>query len=315
MDKKNFESENLISGGGIFDMNMKKKKKRGRPKKKFDDDEIEQPNKKVKYELDHLNQKIAQNKIVDEEITIRKVSSGQCYSAMIVIFDEEFQKTVEPSQEPNSIIYVKKTVELLEKRAKDEGVEFFKAEKKDVTEKNFTGMVKSIFSEKGLKEPFRKNALKLIVFYVGHGGTNFYEEYPHYSNEWGTHNTHEMFLNLKEIKLDLLIFVADCCSSKNDMLIHEEVKYPEKDESKISMFDFQGYYYIRSSQKGCYSYATANKGALFSYFLINCWKINWYKVIEKINSYLKQLQIATGEGKLIATDDRGISPKTFEWVK
>jgi len=250
-----------------------------------------------------MNDDVLQIKIEEEPFYHHEVDEGgTCQRVVIVIYDKSF-------------VYYQKALKNIYEKTKSMNCTFKPIEKEKVTVFNFQKKVKEIFQKFEIEEARdeRKNVLKLIVFYVGHGATDYRDDHPSFYTRNIPQNTYDIFESIKELDLDLLIFVADCCSALNTMVVEHEVKFPPRDETQISFFDFQGFFYIRSSQKGRYSYGDEEYGSQFLRCLNDYWKVDWFKFIEDTNDVLRKLQVATGNGVLVTSDDRDFTPKDFEW--
>lgn len=279
---------------------MDKKRKRG--KKSGEEDLEEKDAKRAKKVNDSLNRSIPELMVENEKIEVKKLgSSGKLGRLMIVIYDKEFEEH-------------EKTLKYIKERSTVEECNFLKVEKSSITVDNFALKVrKQVFgSEK--KNVFSGDVQKLIVVYVGHGATEVGSLYPSFYNKWGNHDTFQIYQSLRKLDFQLVVFIADCCSSKNSFLSTTMIKTGEEKSSEIRMFDFQGHFYVRSSLYGFYSYYDDN-GSFFTRNLMKLWDGNWYRVIKRVNECLVPVQISRGIGRIVQTNERNFTPKDFDWEK
>jgi hypothetical protein len=271
--------------------------KRKSNKRKAEDVLPYQPPRKrlklLRYSVD--DKTIIYHEETDDKIKVVEADSSK--NLFVCIYDEGWK-------------HYKKDVEGIKKKVQSSG-EFWPVKKENFQIDEF---IKRL--EDWKREKVDVDVQKVIVYYVGHGKCVNNEIYPSFKNGIGEHvNTKEVHERIRKTKsFQLVVFIADCCSSIASKSSEEDVELHKKKEFKVNYFDFQGHYYIRSCQYGTKAFGNDKFGSFFCFCFLNRWDGNWIELIKDSNQVLSKFQNPGGIGKPVRVFNRKLQ-KNFKIEK
>lgn len=285
IENKNFPTEIINS-----EISMGKKKK---AEKKFE--------KRVFYDQT-LQENVPIFEDEDEEYVDKVESEKKSFNIFYYIYDPlwKYAKTDE-----KNILESLKGIDHL----------FIKKEKGKFLSGSFLKMMYNMRNDKTLKK--KHDIFKIIVYYSGHGGLltkeGYYKNFPAFKNAKGHRiNTKELFDKLVDLKLpkrkkeafNLVVFVADMCSTMPSIPKEEkEVEFQIPKKCETNYFEFQGSYYIRTSQRGTPSRGNEIIGSYFLFAFTKMWTGDYADLIDDANNVLGKYQVASRIGSIVGDYD------------
>jgi len=255
----------------------------------------------------------------DEDYIQRKSSEKERYNLFVFIYDPKWP-------------HWEKDKENLMKALSGVTHSWIEYSKQDFFVEYFINYLRDLRKDDDLEE---HEIFKIIIYYSGHGGLFVkdgpYDEYASFLNgKKHIINTKHLFDEVADLRYgkkkkspkmyDLVVLIADMCSTIATMSKNEEdLEFLSERRCQTSYFDFQGRFYIRTSQRGTPTRGNIKAGSYFLYCFTTMWNGSYPKLITDANDVLRKYQVASKEGSLVddffITEDEVSDSLIFSKVK